>query len=171
MAEKIPHARERMDDVALVDHHPCVKEATMPSSAQTSTPSQLPVPGARAARATPFEIVQRSLDEHTCVIAVEGELDLSTAPRLKWMLLDALGAGHSRLVLDLSRTTFMDSTALGVLVGVKRGLGAGERLAIVCPEGDVLQIFEFAGMDGAFAIFPALDQALASAQEHGASPS
>ncbi len=143
----------------------------MPSSAETSTRSQPPVPGARAARAAAFEIVQRPLDEHTCAIVVEGELDLSTAPRLKWMLLDALQAGYGRLVLDLSRTTFMDSTALGVLVGVKRGFDAGERLAIVCPGGDVLQIFEFAGMDGAFAIFPALDQALASAREHGASVS
>ncbi len=140
----------------------------MPSSAQTSTRSQPPVPGARTASAKAFEITQRPLDEHICVISIEGELDLSTAPRLKWTLLDALGAGHSQLVLDLSSTTFMDSTALGVLVAVKRGLEAGERLAIVCPESDVLQIFEFAGMDGAFTIFPALDGALASARGHDA---
>lgn len=140
----------------------------MPSSAQTFTRSQPPVPGSRAAGATVFAITQRPLDEHTCVIAVEGELDLSTAPRLKWTLLDTLGAGHSLLVVDLSSTTFMDSTALGVLVAVKRGLDAGERLAIVCPQSDVLQIFEFAGMDGAFTIFPELDGALASAREHDA---
>ncbi len=140
----------------------------MPSSTQTSTRSQPPGPGARAAGTTMFEITQRPLDERTCVITVEGELDLSTAPRLKWMLLDALGAGHSQLILDLSGTTFMDSTALGVLVAVKRGLGAGERLAVVCPESDVLQIFEFAGMDGAFTIFSELDGALASARDHDA---
>lgn len=140
----------------------------MPSSAQTFIRSQPPAPGARPAGATAFEIVQRPLDEHTCVIAIEGELDLSTAPRLKWTLLDALQAGHSLLVVDLSCTTFMDSTALGVLVAVKRGLDAGERLAIVCPQGDVLQIFEFAGMDGAFTIFPTLDEALSGAREHDA---
>jgi anti-sigma B factor antagonist len=140
----------------------------MPSTAQTSTRSQPPVSGARAAGSTVFEITQRSLDERTCVIAVEGELDLSTAPRLKWTLLDALGAGHSLLVLDLSCTTFMDSTALGVLVAIKRGFDAGERLVVVCPASDVLQIFEFAGMDGAFTIFPELDRALASARGHDA---
>jgi anti-sigma B factor antagonist len=143
----------------------------MPSSVETSTRLHPPVSGARASRATAFEIVQRELDEHTCVIAIEGELDLSTAPRLKWMLLDALQAGYSLLVVDLSLTSFMDSTALGVLVAVKRGLDTGERLTIVCPQSDVLQIFEFAGMDGVFTINPALDQALASAQEHGAPPS
>lgn len=140
----------------------------MPGSAEISTRSEPLVPGARAARATAFEIAQRELDERTCVIAIEGELDLSTAPRLKWTLLDALGAGYSLLVVDLSHTTFMDSTALGVLVAVKRGLDAGERLAIVCPQSDVRQIFEFAGMDGAFTISPALDGALASARGHGA---
>lgn len=113
-----------------------------------------------------FGIAQRELDRDTSVISVEGELDLSTAPRLKWMLLDSLAAGQSQLVLDLSLTRFMDSTALGVLVGVRRKLDTGDRLAIVCAGPDVLKIFEYAGMDGAFAIFPTLDEALAYARGH-----
>ncbi len=98
------------------------------------------------------------------MISVEGELDLSTAPRLKWMLVDALEEGHTLLVVDLTCATFMDSTALGVLIAVKRGLSGGDRLAIVCVRRNVLKIFEFAGMDGAFAIFSTLDEALAYAQ-------
>jgi anti-sigma B factor antagonist len=111
-----------------------------------------------------FGILQSDFDARTSVISVEGELDLSTAPRLKWMLIDSLEAGHGRLVVDLSLATFMDSTALGVLVGVKRKLDGDARLAIVCTRTNVLKIFEFAGMDGAFAIFPTLDEALAYAQ-------
>jgi anti-sigma B factor antagonist len=113
---------------------------------------------------TAFGISQRELDARTSLIAVVGELDLATAPRLKWTLIDALQAGRSRLVVDLSLATFMDSTALGVLLAVKRKLDVDERLAIVCPQTDILKIFEFAGMDGVFAIFPALDEALASVQ-------
>jgi anti-sigma B factor antagonist len=108
-----------------------------------------------------FAISQSELDAGTSMISVEGELDLSTAPRLKWMLLDALETGD-RIVLDLSLTTFMDSTALGVLVGAKRKLDDDSRLAIVCARTNVLKIFEFAGIDGAFAIFPTLEEALAS---------
>jgi anti-sigma B factor antagonist len=112
---------------------------------------------------TGFGIFQRALDAHTSVITVEGELDLGTAPRLKWMLIDSLEMGRSRLVVDLSLVTFMDSTTLGVLVGVSRKLQTGVRLVIVCVRPNVLKIFEFAGLDGAFAIFPTLDEALAYA--------
>lgn len=114
----------------------------------------------------PFGISQTEFDERVIVISIEGELDLLTAPRLKWMLLDSLTAGQDRLVVDLSLAAFMDSTALGVLVGVERTLGADARLAIVCTTSNVLKIFELAGLDGVFAIFPALDDALAYAQGH-----
>lgn len=113
---------------------------------------------------TAFGISQSELDERTSVISVEGDLDLSTAPRLKWMLVDALQGGRSLLVVDLTRATFMDSTALGVLIAVKRRLDEDARMAIVCVRANVLKIFEFAGMDGAFAIFPTLDEALVYAQ-------
>lgn len=115
-----------------------------------------------------FGIVQSEPDAQTTVVSVAGDLDLSTAPRLKWMLVDALEQGHRRLVVDLSETTFMDSTALGVLVAVWRRLPSGERLAVACTKPDVLKIFEYAGMDGAFAIFSTLDEALAHAREHAA---
>lgn len=128
----------------------------MPSQAH-KTDRSLPIPQA-------FDIARRELDGRTSVVSVEGDLDLSTAPQLKWMLLDALEAGHSRLVVDLSQSTFMDSTALGVLIGVNRNLDVGARLTIVCARANLLKIFELSGMDGAFAIFPTLDDALVHAQ-------
>jgi anti-sigma B factor antagonist len=105
--------------------------------------------------------MRNEVDGEASIVSVEGELDLSTAPRLKWMLVDSLDAGARQLVVDLSRVTFMDSTALGVLVGVNRSLEPGARLAIVGSREKVLQIFEFSGIDSAFAIFPTRDEALA----------
>jgi anti-sigma B factor antagonist len=125
----------------------------MLSRADISTPSQ--------ASAESFGIVQRVVDERATVVAIEGELDLARAPSLKWALIDALEAGRNQLVVDLSPTTFMDSTGLGVFVGVNRTLAAEARLAIVCPHPNLLKIFELSGMDGAFAIFPTLEEALA----------
>jgi anti-sigma B factor antagonist len=113
------------------------------------------------AGAARFDIAREDLDERTCVVAVGGELDLSSAPQLKWTLLDSLEEGHGRLVLDLSRASFMDSTALGVLIGVNRSLALGTRLAIAGARHNVLNIFELSGLDGAFAMFATLEEALA----------
>jgi anti-sigma B factor antagonist len=115
-----------------------------------------------------FAITERQLDERTDVVSVQGELDLTTAPQLKWTLVDALQAGHSQLVLDLSRCSFMDSTALGVLVGVNRGLDADARLAIAGARANIQKIFELSGMDGAFALFATVDEALAYARGRAA---
>ncbi len=110
---------------------------------------------------TGFETAHQLLDERTRVIEVEGELDLARAPHLKWILLDALEAGVTQLVLDLSRVTFLDSTAIGVLIGVNRSLDVGARLAIASLQPQVLRIFAVSGMDDVFAIFATVEDGLA----------
>jgi anti-sigma B factor antagonist len=125
----------------------------MPSTTDTRTPQ--PVTGA-------FGLIQSQPDERTSVVALEGELDLGRAPNLKWALVDSVDAGCRQLVVDLSRVTLMDSTALGVLVGA--------RLAIVCVHANVLKIFELSGMDGSFVIYPTQDQALAYVRGHTSRP-
>ena len=106
-------------------------------------------------------ISQHAIDPQSCVVCVEGELDLATAPRLKSALREMLRAGFKQLVVDLAQVTFLDSTSLGVLIGVNRSLDVGARLAIVCTHPNVLRIFEFSGLDGTFAIFSTFDEALA----------
>jgi len=117
-----------------------------------------------SSHANGFVIVKRELDERTVVVEVDGELDLSTAPRLKWMLVDSLESGSGRLVVDLSQCTFMDSTALGVLVAVNRRPDLDAPLAIACPGEKVRQIFEFSGTDSAFALLPTLEEAIERVQ-------
>jgi anti-sigma B factor antagonist len=124
----------------------------------TSTPQ---APSTAQAPSGAFGIIQSQPDERTSVISLEGEIDLGRAPSLKWALVDSVDAGCKQLVVDLLRVTFMDSTALGVLVAVNRSLDADARLAIVCVHTNVLKIFELSGMDGTFPIFPTLEQALA----------
>ena len=129
----------------------------MLSTAKNSSPQ--PFTGA-------FGIIQSQPDERTTVVALEGELDLERAPSLKWALVDSIDAGRQQLVVDLSQVRFMDSTALSVLVGVNRSLGDGARMAIVCVNTNVLKIFELSGMDGVFALFPTVDDALAHVRGH-----
>jgi anti-sigma B factor antagonist len=108
-----------------------------------------------------FAIDHRELDERTAVVAVEGDLDLASAPMLKRVLVERLNAGSSRLVIDLSRVRFIDSTALGVLVGVQRKLGADERLALAGAPTTVRRVIEVSGLAATLQIFPTLKPALA----------
>jgi anti-sigma B factor antagonist len=112
-----------------------------------------------------FSVSPRKLDAHTAVLSVEGDLDLASAPSLKWALADAVGAGATQLVIDLAQVSFIDSTALGVLVGAHRSLDRGTRMAITCSRPEVLNIFELTGLDSTFDIFGDLDSALAHVRD------
>src|SRR3954463_4629973 len=69
-----------------------------------------------------FALTEENLDAERHVVAVRGEIDLFTAPELKAAIVSAIEAGRTRLVVDLSETTFLDSTALGVLIGALKRL-------------------------------------------------
>ncbi|MDE3070461.1 MAG: STAS domain-containing protein [Acidobacteriota bacterium] len=107
-----------------------------------------------------LEVAIADLDDLTTVIAVKGELDLATAPRLKWPLVDAIDTGHRHIVVDLSGASFMDSTALGVLISARRSMRPDAGMAIVCVDPEVLKIFEISGLDVAFRIFATREEAL-----------
>jgi anti-sigma B factor antagonist len=111
-----------------------------------------------------FDVQTEQLGDSTYVIALTGEVDLYTAPEFKQQLLDAISKGAKNVVVDLSGTTFIDSTTLGVLVGgVKRLRGQDGQLSLVCTDRNIAKIFEITGLDRVFQIYPARDEALTAA--------
>jgi anti-sigma B factor antagonist len=108
-----------------------------------------------------FSLSQESLDAERHVVAVRGEIDLFTAPELKSALSEAIESGHMRIVVDLTDTTFLDSTALGVLIGaVKRLRSRDGRLTIVNVDDNIAKTFEITGLDQIFPISPTRDEAV-----------
>jgi anti-sigma B factor antagonist len=108
-----------------------------------------------------FAISTEQLSDDAYVISLTGEVDLYTAPEFKERLVDVIGKGASIVVVDLTKTTFIDSTTLGVLVGgVKRLRPEGGRLVLVCTDQNILKIFEITGLDTVFPIHPTLAEAL-----------
>ena len=97
------------------------------------------------------------------VIAVAGEVDIFTAPELKRAIGGAIDGGARELVIDLTETRFLDSTALGVLIdAVKRLRPPLEgRLVIVNTEPSTAKTFEITGLDQIFTIVETRDEALA----------
>lgn len=91
---------------------------------------------------------------------VSGDLDVYTAPRLKEELEASVGDG-GRLVLDLSAVQFIDSTALGVLVGILQlAQSRDSAFVLVVSDPFLLKIFRITGFDGVFSIYPRLEDAL-----------
>jgi anti-sigma B factor antagonist len=97
------------------------------------------------------------------IVSASGEIDVATAPPLRDRL-QALGSsGASTVVVDLLGVTFLDSTALGVLVGaLKRCREAGGDLPLVIDEPRILKVFEITGLTGVFPIFDSVREAVRS---------
>ena len=117
-----------------------------------------------------FALTEDALDADRHVVAVRGEIDLFTAPELKQKLTDAIEGGKSRIVVDLTDTSFLDSTALGVLIGaVKRLRSRDGALVIVNVDQNIAKTFEITGLDQIFTIRSSRDDALAALDEEEAS--
>ncbi|MFN2471459.1 MAG: STAS domain-containing protein [Gaiellaceae bacterium] len=108
-----------------------------------------------------FHVNTEQVGDGAYVIALGGEVDLYTAPEFKQQLLDAIGQGARHVIVDLSETTFIDSTTLGVLVGgVKRLRTNDGQLSLVCSDRNITKIFEITGLDRVFTIHETREQAL-----------
>jgi anti-sigma B factor antagonist len=109
-----------------------------------------------------FEIAATALGDGLFNLSTAGEVDLATAPKLQDALTDVIEAGARGVVVDLSDATFIDSTVLGVLVGVgKRLRPSGGALAIVSQDPNVRRIFEITLLDRVFKIFESSGAAVA----------
>ena len=106
-----------------------------------------------------FHIEER-VDSSPPVIAVSGEIDVATAPQLRECLHSVIAQGEATIVLDLVGVTFLDSTALGVLVGaLKRCRELGGELHVVVADPRIVKIFEITGLTSVFTIADSLESA------------
>jgi anti-sigma B factor antagonist len=95
------------------------------------------------------------------VVAVSGEIDMATSPELRERLHGLLSEGRSNMVIDLDGVGFLDSTALGVLVGtMKRARAAGGDVRLVCTQPRVAKVLEMTRLDRAFGTYTSVDGAV-----------
>jgi anti-sigma B factor antagonist len=102
---------------------------------------------------------------HTLVrlVVVTGALDLSTAPLLKAELLALLEAGVRRLVIELPKSSEIDSSGLAVLVGIRKRLDRlGGALVVVIDDAHIAYRFAAVGLDRFLTIAHSREEALAA---------
>jgi anti-sigma B factor antagonist len=100
-----------------------------------------------------FSIRDEPHDASTHVVAVTGEIDLFTAPEFKERIAAPIDAGATRVIVDLSEVSFIDSSSLGVLIGAHQRLKpSGGGLVIVCDDRAIVNTFKITGLDSVFEI-------------------
>jgi anti-sigma B factor antagonist len=97
------------------------------------------------------------------VVTLRGELDAYDAPSLRRAFSELTdGKNGIQVVLDLAAVSFLDSTALGTLVGLLRRVREnGGELRVVLPETAARKIFEVTSLDKALDVWPSREAALA----------
>ena len=102
------------------------------------------------------------------VVTAPEEIDVTNAPALRSALLEAAAHGRGRLVVDMARTQFCDSSGLHTLLAAhKRAQAEGGELLLVISATRILRIFAITGIDRVIPNFTSLDQALAQTPANG----
>lgn len=81
------------------------------------------------------------------VLDLEGEIDVYTYPALNEAMLNLIKDGHSTMVLNLEKVTYIDSTGLGVMANSTNKVADkhGE-VRVVCTQTQLIKIFTVSGL-------------------------
>jgi len=98
-----------------------------------------------------------------CLVRVHGEIDMTNARALSARIENAVPAGTPTLVLDLSRTTYLDSRGVALLLRLAERLqGRRQELRLVVPpEASIRAVLEFTGVPAVVRVEARLDDAFA----------
>ena len=94
------------------------------------------------------------------VVRLAGELDLYNAHEVREALLECCAEEPERLVVDLDEVTFIDSTALGVLIEARTRLANRRAFLLASPGLETRRALEISGLDRHFAVHDSVDTAL-----------
>ena len=109
-----------------------------------------------------MEVTSESL-RGTRVIAVAGEIDLSSVAAVQAHIDAAFAAGESLLVIDLEHVPFLDSAVLHTLVRtLQRARRAGGDIALVCVDPGIRRMLDVFGLAGQIQICDDVSQAAAA---------
>jgi anti-sigma B factor antagonist len=124
-----------------------------------------PRPSGRGERGEKDELLTIAVDrgdDGFSVVALAGELDLSTIPKLEGPLFDELDSCHGVMV-DLTTLSFIDSSGIALLIRAHQVANGSRKLqALVSQGSQVERIFAIAGIAQAFPIFVDREEAIAA---------
>lgn len=110
-----------------------------------------------------LQVHTRRVNPRTAVVALQGEMDVYTTPRVRAELQRLLDDGCRHVILNLRQAAYLDSSALGALLGAqRRARECGGGVALVAPARPVHRLLEITRLHLAFTIFDTEREALAT---------
>jgi len=96
-------------------------------------------------------IVDKKMQDNIWKISIEGDLDINTSNELKIGLNDLLDENEINMELDFEKLSYIDSTGLGVLIGILKRIKKNENMMVIKnPKKNVLKLFKITGLDKIF---------------------
>lgn len=100
------------------------------------------------------------------VLDVAGDVDVYSAPRLERVLSRKVEQGASRIVLNLEKVAFLDSSGLAVMIGgARRARERRGNLVLAGPRAQVERILRITDLDKVLPIYETVEEALREAPE------
>ena len=91
--------------------------------------------------------IEKQQDDKEIFVTVAGEIDAYTAPKLREELLPLSEGNHKVITINLKDVSYMDSTGLGVLVGLFKQLNKNDgELKLVELSDRLKRLFKITGL-------------------------
>lgn len=104
------------------------------------------------------------LDENM-IVRLAGDIDLSAIVAVRSAFHEVLSDGWSHVIVDLEDVTFLDSAALGILIGLHRRCREASGVCVlVNVQPDAMRLLSVTGLDAVFAVATDIESACVLAQ-------
>jgi anti-anti-sigma factor len=113
----------------------------------------------------PLTVRVEDVPDGSSIVAIAGELDLSTIPRMQGALLEQISQ-RPAVLIDLSGLSFIDSSGIGILIQALRGANGTPVRILIASDSHVDRVFSIAGVSDALPVFTEREQALTWAGNH-----
>lgn len=110
-----------------------------------------------------MKVDTRKIGEVTLVKPLCNRLDAAAVVQFKDAMRAALADCTGRIILDMGQVSFLDSSGLGAIVGIRKHAAYGQRLELANLSPAVQKVFTLTRMSAIFAIHDSVDGALVAA--------
>ncbi|WP_417250252.1 STAS domain-containing protein [Celeribacter sp.] len=104
-----------------------------------------------------MKLTHRDFDDIRVISVDEARIDAACAIQFKDQMREKTDDAPSRVVLDLGRVAFLDSSGLGAVVAAMKAMKDGHRLELAALNPPVQRVFHLTRMDNVFRIHPSID--------------